>query len=80
MIFSYVWVRDERKKQWSKTYLALRDKKLFISQKVSSLAKFFRAPRSKALEMVSDRFCLSFLVSFYTDLAVERSNLLPVYF
>ncbi|XP_018565901.1 growth factor receptor-bound protein 14 isoform X2 [Anoplophora glabripennis] len=54
IIFSYVWVRDEHKKTWSKTYMILRDKKLFTSQKVASLAKFFRSPKNKAIAMISE--------------------------
>ncbi|CAG9854010.1 unnamed protein product [Phyllotreta striolata] len=53
VIFSHVWIRDDRKKVWIKTFMLLRDQKLFISQKIQTLAKFMRKPKEQALELVS---------------------------
>ncbi|KAG5885091.1 hypothetical protein JTB14_003965 [Gonioctena quinquepunctata] len=53
VIFSHVWVRDDHKKIWTKTYMLLRDQRLFISQKIQSLAKFMRTPKDQAISMVS---------------------------
>uniref|UniRef100_A0A6P7EY01 Growth factor receptor-bound protein 10-like isoform X4 n=1 Tax=Diabrotica virgifera virgifera TaxID=50390 RepID=A0A6P7EY01_DIAVI len=52
VIFSHIWIRDEKKKIWIKTYMLLRDQRLFISQKIHSLAKFMRMPKEQALELV----------------------------
>ncbi|CAG9826216.1 unnamed protein product [Diabrotica balteata] len=52
VIFSHVWIRDDKKKIWIKTYMLLRDQRLFISQKIQSLAKFMRTPKEQALELL----------------------------
>ncbi|XP_072377001.1 growth factor receptor-bound protein 14-like isoform X3 [Diabrotica undecimpunctata] len=54
VIFSHVWIRDDKKKIWIKTYMLLRDQRLFISQKIQSLAKFMRTPKEQALELISE--------------------------
>lgn len=36
VVFSLVWVRDANKQVWSKGYLVLKDRKLYLSFKVRS--------------------------------------------
>ncbi|KAL1116754.1 hypothetical protein AAG570_005226 [Ranatra chinensis] len=42
IIFSQAWIQDRNKQIWSKTFLLLKDKKLFMSSKVQVVAKFLR--------------------------------------
>nr|XP_023024812.1 uncharacterized protein LOC111512883 [Leptinotarsa decemlineata] len=51
VIFSHIWIRDDHKKIWSKTYMLLRDQRLFFSQKIQALAKFMRTPKEQAISM-----------------------------
>ncbi|VEN49162.1 unnamed protein product, partial [Callosobruchus maculatus] len=50
VIFSFVWLRDNQKKTWSKHYMVLKEQKLFVSQRVQSIARFFRAAKEKTLD------------------------------
>ncbi|XP_017773076.1 PREDICTED: growth factor receptor-bound protein 14-like [Nicrophorus vespilloides] len=45
-IFSHMWMYDQYKNTWGKSYMLLKDKKLYYSLKVQSLAKFVRTPKS----------------------------------
>ncbi|XP_074030953.1 growth factor receptor-bound protein 14 isoform X2 [Leptinotarsa decemlineata] len=54
VIFSHIWIRDDHKKIWSKTYMLLRDQRLFFSQKIQALAKFMRTPKDQAISMISE--------------------------
>lgn len=42
-VFSHVWVQDPEKQMWSKGFLLLRDKKLYLSYKLAVVAKFLRS-------------------------------------
>lgn len=46
-VFSNVWVQDPNKQIWSKGFLLLRDKKLYLSYKVQVVAKFLRTGKQK---------------------------------
>ncbi|XP_056632292.1 growth factor receptor-bound protein 14-like isoform X2 [Diorhabda sublineata] len=68
VIFSHVWIRDERKKNWVKMYMTLRDQMLFISQKIQSLAKFMRTPKNQAIELILEDRKFSSDVEVYADI------------
>lgn len=42
-VFSRVWVLDPEKQMWAKGFLLLRDKKLYLSYRLSVVAKFMRS-------------------------------------
>ncbi|XP_046396922.1 growth factor receptor-bound protein 14-like [Ischnura elegans] len=42
-IFGHVWVREANKQVWSKAFLLLKEKKLYLSYKVQVVAKFLRS-------------------------------------
>nr|CAH7733766.1 unnamed protein product [Callosobruchus chinensis] len=53
VIFSFIWLRDNHQKTWSKHYMVLKEQKLFVSQRVQPIARFFRAAKEKTLDEVS---------------------------
>ncbi|KAG8233019.1 hypothetical protein J437_LFUL013688 [Ladona fulva] len=53
-IFGHVWVREAHKQVWSKAFLLLREKKLYLSYKVQVVAKFLRSWKSSHKEKGSD--------------------------
>lgn len=56
-VISQVWIREPNKQIWSKAYMMLKDKTLYLSYKVQVVSKFFRhcKNRDNFLVMNNDR-------------------------
>lgn len=56
VIFSHVWMKDSERKSWSKAFLLLKDKKLFLSHQLDVIGKFIRMSRNKETrEKISEK-------------------------
>lgn len=65
-VFSHVWVLDPEKQMWSKGFLLLRDKKVYLSYKLAVVAKFLRSGkvRDSTYFPVSCYFCIGHRLSW----------------
>lgn len=57
MIHSRVWIREGSGSPWIKTYMVLKDNRLFVVSNMETVIKFMRAKtKNEAYQMVSEVF------------------------